>query len=97
MTVLEGIKNDISILNTIQTPAGVPVRDFTDQIGLPVMQVINDLESIARFMEESQRIMEEQKAKEERQAAENAEAAETEAKEEAGDWQETAKEEPAEE
>ena len=70
MTVREGIDRDIEILNSIKTPAGIPMKVFMETIGLPIYNVISDLESMNRFFEEAQR------RAEEKQAAENAEAAE---------------------
>lgn len=70
MTIREGIDRDIAILNSIKTPAGIPMKVFMETIGLPIYNVISDLESMNQFFEEAQR-----KA-EEKQAAENAEAAE---------------------
>lgn len=58
MTIYEGIKNDIDILNSINVPIG-----FMHQIGGPIAKVVNDLTEMKTAIDRMTK--EQEKAKEE--------------------------------
>ena len=59
MTILEGLTRDIKVLNNIKTPNGVTMKDFMENIGLPIYNVVSDLETMVHYMKNAQKQVEE--------------------------------------